>query len=277
MDLETEWAGVLQRWANSGDTSVRLTENSVRQTNTQTRTESHDILGSSRYNRQQDGLERRSSNHNTAYETERKPSFGEDEKKRVERQTTRDRDWREGGGKAGGRARWSSVSRGSVSPGKENIDTGCRSRSATRSPTSRLYSSTVASRAKQINPVMTEVHSHRKSSTSSQRSSHSASSRGATPSRQDQTTDNYQTRRPSNNRSFSSRHRSSSQRRSGPAGRSSVSPPASSSYNNNNEPRKSSGSVKISLSSLKKASVESWDGGQQRGGKKKSISSVYIG
>ena len=147
MDLETEWAGVLQRWANSGDTSVRLTENSVRQTNTQTRTESHDILGSSRYNRQQDGLERRSSNHNTAYETldrkssnkleslerrstnfesERKPSSGEEERKRVERQTTRDRDWREGGGKAGGRARWSSVSRGSVSPGKENIDTGCR-------------------------------------------------------------------------------------------------------------------------------------------------------
>merc|ERR1719471_1572912 len=204
MDLETEWAGVLQRWANSGDTSVRLTENSVRQTNTQTRTESHDILGSSRYNRQQDGLERRSSSHNTAYEpldrkssnnleslerrstnfeSERKPSSGEEERKRVERQTTRDRDWRESGGKAGGRARWSSVSRGSVSPGKENIDTGCRSRSATRSPTSRLYSSTVASRAKQINPVMTEVHSHRKSSTSSQRSSHSASSRGATPSR----------------------------------------------------------------------------------------------
>ena len=154
MDLETEWAGVLQRWGNSGDTSVRLTDNSVRQsdslhrqTNTQARTESHDILGSSRFNRQQDGLERRSSNHNNAYDTldrkssnkleslerrsnnfeiERKPSSGEEERKRTERQTTRDRDWRESGSKTGGRARWSSVSRGSVSPGKENIETGCR-------------------------------------------------------------------------------------------------------------------------------------------------------
>ena len=72
----------------------------------------------------------------------------------------------------------------------------------------------------------------------------------------------------SSSKSFSSLHRSSSQARS------SVSPPSSGYHS---EGRKSSGTVKISLSSLKKASIESWDGGQPRQGKKKSVSSVYIG
>ena len=90
-------------------------------------------------------------------------------------------------------------------------------------------------------------------------------------------------RRMSSSKSFSSLHRSSSQARS------SVSPPNSGYISDG---RKSSGSVKISLSSLKygaednssltqkycrKASVESWDGSQPRQGKKKSVSSVYIG
>ena len=43
----------------------------------------------------------------------------------TDRQNTRDRQERETGtgGKTGGSQRWSSVSRGSVSPGKENCDT----------------------------------------------------------------------------------------------------------------------------------------------------------
>ena len=153
-DLETEWAGVLQRWGNSSqDVRQSDTESLYRQTDTdslsrqtysQAKTESHDILGSSRYDNNHDSLDRKSS-HYTMYETldrkssskyegldrsksvtsDRKPSSRQEDRKTVDRQTTRDRDWREGG-KTGARARWSSVSRGSVSPGKENIETGCR-------------------------------------------------------------------------------------------------------------------------------------------------------
>merc|ERR1711936_702307 len=303
-DLETEWAGVLQRWGNSSEASLRQSDSLYRQTNTsdrqtytKTHTESHARQSSSTrrneydrnssYSSNNDNLDRpksvtadrrtslRQEDRRTVEKQEdRRTVERQEDRRTVERQTTRDRQERQGGqgSKAGARQRWGSVSRGSVSPGKENVETnGYRSRSATRSPTSRLYSSTVASRAKQITPVLTEALGHnRKTSTSSQRSSHSASSRGATPSRQTPHSEQYQTRKSASSKSFSSMHRSSSQRRS------SVSPPSSSAYNN--QTRKSSGSVKISLSSLKKASVESWDGGvQQRQGKKKSVSSVYIG
>ena len=49
----------------------------------------------------------------------------QEDRRTVERQTTRDRQERQGGqgSKAGARQRWGSVSRGSVSPGKENVET----------------------------------------------------------------------------------------------------------------------------------------------------------
>jgi len=236
-DLETEWAGVLQRWGNSSEASLRQSDSLYRQTNTsdrqtytKTHTESHARQSSSTRRNEYDRNSSYSSNNDNldrpkSVTADRRPSLRQEDRRTVERQedrrtverqedrrtverqedrrtverqTTRDRQERQGGqgSKAGARQRWGSVSRGSVSPGKENVETnGYRSRSATRSPTSRLYSSTVASRAKQITPVLTEALGHnRKTSTSSQRSSHSASSRGATPSRQTPHSEQYQTR-----------------------------------------------------------------------------------
>lgn len=218
-----------------------------------------------------------------------------------------------GGQRSASRPRWSY--RGSESPGKENIEAGDRSRSVTRSPTSRLFSSTASSRAKQINPHPETARRSSKSggsripvrsrgpSSSTARASSSPPLRRQRPgsaSGQErgsgerepahlqsytdfrQVADSSERRQSSGlggSKSYSSLHRSGStaQRKSS----------SSSSYSTSDtSARKTSsgsGSVKIALSSLKKATVDSW-GGQEnvnnnsgKQGKRKSISSVYIG
>jgi len=243
-----------------------------------------------------------------------------------------------GGSRSVSRPRWSY--RGSESPGKENIEAGDRSRSVTRSPTSRLFSSTASSRAKQINPHPEKINPYPEtmkrssksgsripvrsrgatsstarassspplrrqrpssssgqgsSSFSGQRTSSSSSGQGRGQERDSaqlqsytdfrQVADSSERRKSSvgglgGSKSYSSLHRSGSsvQRKS------SSSSSYSTSETSARKTSSGSGSVKISLSSLKKATVESW-GGQEnvnnnnsgKQGKRKSISSVYIG
>ena len=130
-DLQAEWAGVLQRWGNSTQAleATEAVESTVTVTSIGT---SHSSSNYNKYDR--DSLQRQdkqSSNHNK-YESHDRHDRQSAQAKSVrqhesntERQTTRDRQEREtvAGGKTGGRQRWSSVSRGSVSPGKENCDT----------------------------------------------------------------------------------------------------------------------------------------------------------
>merc|ERR1711913_153717 len=125
-DLETEWAGVLQRWGNSSEASLRQSDSLYRQTNTsdrqtytKTHTESHARQSSSTRRNEYDRNSSYSSNNDNldrpkSVTAERRTSLRQEDRRTV-----------------------------------ENVETnGYRSRSATRSPTSRLYSSTVASRAK---------------------------------------------------------------------------------------------------------------------------------
>jgi len=227
-----------------------------------------------------------------------------------------------GGPRPVSRPRWSY--RGSESPGKENVETGDRSRSVTRSPASRLFSSTASSRAKQITAHPEPVRSSRSgassripvrsrgatasaaraSSSPPQRRQRASSSSGQGQgqgqdrgSRDRDTTqlqsytdfrqvadssDRKQSGGLGGSKSYSSLHRAGStgQRKS------SSSSGVSTSYSTSDMMRKTSsgsGSVKISLSSLKKATVDTWDGQENvnnnsgKQGKRKSISSVYIG
>jgi len=235
------------------------------------------------------------------------------------------RDRQEGLGRqtgSSGRQKWyTNDNRGSVSPGKENMEqNGYRSRSATRSPSSRLFSSTVASRAKQINHSLVEANSQH----SRKYSNRSGSVRGGTPSRHSSSppklsssgrghggsvsapgrghggrrsqdretplqsyTDFKQVAQDGGSRSSSSRSKSySSIHRTGSSATTSSRSMASSSSKSSSDVSRGkssgSGSVKI-LSSLKKASIDSWDNQEGGGGignrneKRKSVSSVYIG
>ena len=134
-DLQAEWAGVLQRWGNSTqavetETTVTVTSSG---TNSQDRQQSN-----SNYNKY-DSLHRQEKQSSSANKYESHDTLSKYEshgrqsaqhksvrqhESHTERQNTRDRQEREtvAGGKTGGRQRWSSVSRGSVSPGKENCD-----------------------------------------------------------------------------------------------------------------------------------------------------------
>jgi len=217
-----------------------------------------------------------------------------------------------GGPRSVSRPRWSY--RGSESPGKENVEAGDRSRSVTRSPASRLFSSTASSRAKQITAHPEPVRSSksgassripvrsrgatastsRASSSPPQRRQRASSSSGQSQDRgprdrdttQLQSYTDFRQAADSNARkqsgglggskSYSSLHRSGStgQRKSSSY---------STSENSVRKTSSGSGSVKISLSSLKKATVDTWDGQENvnnnsgKQGKRKSISSVYIG
>ena len=147
-DLQTEWAGVLQRWGNSSqtlETSGTLTSGTSgtdsnsnynkydslhRQSSNYKKNESHDTeRQSSNYKYDKyDSQERQSSNYSKYESHDRQSGQGKSVRQgesNSERQNTRDRQERESlaGGKTGGRPRWSSVSRGSVSPGKENCET----------------------------------------------------------------------------------------------------------------------------------------------------------
>merc|ERR1712029_218012 len=182
----------------------------------------------------------------------------------------------------------------------ENMDqNGYRSRSATRSPSSRLFSSTVASRAKQINHSLVE--SNNSNSRKYANSTRSGGARGGSPSRghggrksQDREaslqsyTDFRQVSEDGGSRSSSSRSKTySTIHRSGSSATTSSRTMTSSSSSKSSSDvsrRKSSGSgsVKIALSSLKKASIDSWDNADRgnsgnQNGKRKSVSSVYIG
>ena len=138
-DLQADWAGVLQRWGNSShtlETSVTVTSGTnesksnynkydhslQRQSSNYNKNESHDYdRQSSNYKYDKyDSQERQSSNYNKNESHDRQSA----QRKSV-RQNTRDRQEREtvAGAKTGGRPRWSSASRGSVSPGKENCET----------------------------------------------------------------------------------------------------------------------------------------------------------
>jgi len=220
-----------------------------------------------------------------------------------------------GGPRSASRPRWSY--RGSESPGKENVEAGDRSRSVTRSPASRLFSSTASSRAKQITAHPEPVRSSksgassripvrsrgatastsRASSSPPQRRQRAGSSSSAQAQAQDRGSRDRDTtqlqsytdfrqvadsnaRKQSDglggSKSYSSLHRSGStgQRKSSSY---------STSENSVRKTSSGSGSVKISLSSLKKATVDTWDGQENvnnnsgKQGKRKSISSVYIG
>ena len=145
-DLQAEWAGVLQRWGNSnqtGETSVTVTSTVTDKQSNYKKYDSHDRQSSNKYDsydrqssNKYDSHDRQSSNKYDSHERQSKKSDSEErqsgrrqslrqEDSRTERQNTRDRQERESlaGGKTGGRPRWSSASRGSVSPGKENCET----------------------------------------------------------------------------------------------------------------------------------------------------------
>jgi len=325
-DLEKDWAGVLSRWGNGNSSSLsshkEVTSSSKYSSSaaSYSKESSNNYSSESSYSYSKDskmsiGSNRQSlgsldnNNQQSVFNRqsglERKSSSGRSTLEREKSQVFRDRQERSGasGGKSGHTRSVSgyagSSTRGSISPGKENMDNGYRSRSATRSPSSRLFATTVSSRAKQINANVSASASRsvngRKSSTTRpssspplrQRSSLSRHSPRQSPrpsstsplqSYSDfrQVADNNTSRKLSGSKTFSSLHRSNStasnrQKKSSQLESTSI--------------RKSSGagSVKIALASLKKASVDSWDHGSSghqvngKTGKRKSISSVYIG
>merc|ERR1719229_1480369 len=200
---------------------------------------------------------------------------------------------------SGPRPRWShgSSGRGSVSPGKENTESGgYRSRSATRSPSSRLFSSTVASRAKQIQAGPGQEQSRRQRP-SAGRPAHPQPRPSSSPPLR-------RSPRPSKAPAPGGGGRVSQDRgraaplqsysdfrqvaeagagaRSHAVHRSASTGRKQSSASSSSEVRRSAGAgVKISLASLKKATVDTWGGQEDVGGakqgKRKSVSSVYIG
>jgi len=321
-DLEKDWAGVLSRWGNSSSASASSHKEVTYSSKYSSNSTSYSKESANNYSRESSysyskdakvsvGSNRKSlgsldnNNQQTVYNrqagVERKSSSGRSTLEREKSQVFRDREERPGG-KSGHRRSVSGydASRSSISPSpaKENLENGYRSRSATRSPSSRLFSSTVSSRAKQINASMSSSNSRsvngKQSSTSRsgsrpssspplrQRSSLSRqsprpSSTSPLQSYSDfrQVADNSGRKSSGGGKTYSSLHRSNST-----ASRQKKSQSESTAI------RKSSGSgsVKIALSSLKKATVDGWDHGsighQATGkttGKRKSISSVYIG
>ena len=132
-DLQAGWAGVLQRWGNS--TVETVSSRMESQSNSNHYRESVDYKKYDSHERQSnkyDSHERQSDNYSKydsheSHERETGPRMSVRQQESSERQNSRDRQERQTGagtaGKTGGRPRWSSVSRGSVSPGKENCDT----------------------------------------------------------------------------------------------------------------------------------------------------------
>ena len=142
-DLQAEWAGVLQRWGNSTVETVETVTSGVEsQSNSNHYRQSPDYNKYDSHERQSnkyESHERQSTkyeSHNrqpdnySKYESNERQSGPrmsvKQQESSSERQNSRDRQERQTGvgtaGKTGGRQRWSSVSRGSVSPGKENCD-----------------------------------------------------------------------------------------------------------------------------------------------------------
>ena len=119
-DLQAEWAGVLQRWGNSTVETVETVTSGV-----ESQSKSNHYRQSPDYNKY-DSHERQSNKYDS-HERQSGPRMSvRQQESSSERQNSRDRQERQTGvgtaGKTGGRQRWSSVSRGSVSPGKENCD-----------------------------------------------------------------------------------------------------------------------------------------------------------
>jgi len=320
---DKDWAGVLSRWGNGvEDMSVQQRQSSSSKTVSVTSGEArHSSSLSSREARSGSGvlgsLNREVGARSEDTEAAKRSGWG---LKRSESQL-RDRAERSaaaaaasGGPRSVSRPRWSY--RGSESPGKENVEAGDRSRSVTRSPASRLFSSTASSRAKQISAHPEPVRSSksgassripvrsrgatastsRASSSPPQRRQRASSSSGQAQAQDRGSRDRDTTQLQSytdfrqaadsnarkqsgglgGSKSYSSLHRSGStgQRKSSSY---------STSENSVRKTSSASGSVKISLSSLKKATVDTWDGQENvnnnsgKQGKRKSISSVYIG
>jgi len=331
---DKDWAGVLSRWGNGvEDMSIQQRQSSktVSKTSGEAIRHSSSLTSSSREARSGSGvlgsLNREAGSRSE--DTEAAKRSGWSGLKRSESQL-RDRAERSAsaaaasvGARPVSRPRWSY--RGSESPGKENVEAGDRSRSVTRSPASRLFSSTASSRAKQITastepvrprqsgasssriPVRsgsrgTTASTARASSSPPQRRQRASSSsgqgqdRGSRDSRDTAQLQSYtdfrqvadsNARKQSGglggSKSYSSLHRSGSTGQRKSSSSSGVSTSYSTSENSMRKTSSGSGSVKISLSSLKKATVDSWDGQENvnnnsgKQGKRKSISSVYIG